>query len=152
MNDPPKLPPHLSDILLNQTQAQDPMMLPVPQHVVLNHLYVMQHTDPAILVTGITQRFKPNIHTKITHKFVTTVYYAPRNIAAAVASGTVSPSPSIEPFMPFPLSAVSRQPSPAPHAPSLAAELHLQQQQHAQLIQQLDNDAPMELPPAHAFR
>jgi len=152
VNDPPKLPPHLSDILLNQTQAQDPMMLPVPQHVVLNHLYVMQHTDPAILVTGITQRFKPNIHTKITHKFVTTVYYAPRNVAATVASGPVSPSASVGPFLPFPLPP-SRHASPAPNAaPSLATELHLQQQQHAQLIQQLDSDATMELPPAHAFR
>jgi hypothetical protein len=47
--------------------------------------------------------------------------------------------------MPFPMAAGSRQPSPAPpapHAPSLAAELHLQQQQHAQLIQQLDTVLP----------
>ena len=79
VNDPPKLPPHMTEILLNQVQPQDPNMLPVPSHVVLNHLYVMQHTDPSVLVTGMTQRFKPNSHTKITHKFVTTVLYSPLN-------------------------------------------------------------------------
>jgi hypothetical protein len=89
------------------------------------------------------------------------VYYAPRTVASSVASGAVSPVPSITPFLPFPVPApASRQASATPHghghAPpppsSLAAEFHLQQQQHAQLIQQLDNDANMELPPAHTFR
>lgn len=89
VNDPPKLPPHLTDILLNQTQPQDPAMLPVPQHVQLNHVYLMSpaQTDPSILVTGITQRFKPNPHTKITHKFVTTVYYSPALRSDSVSSG-----------------------------------------------------------------
>jgi hypothetical protein len=92
VNEPPKLPPHLTEILLNQTQPTDPNMLPVPQHVVLNHLYYMNpsnippnnnnhniiNVDNELSITGITQRFKPNSHTKITHKFVTTVYYAPK--------------------------------------------------------------------------
>lgn len=79
VQDPPKLPPHLTDILLNQSSPQDPLMLPIPTHVILNHLYVSKTDDPEVLVTAITQRFKPNSHTKITHRFVTTVYYAPRN-------------------------------------------------------------------------
>jgi hypothetical protein len=79
VNEPPKLPPHLTEILLNQTQPTDPQMLPVPQHVILNHLYILSSADPSLFVTGITQRFKPNSHTsKITHKFVTTVFYAPK--------------------------------------------------------------------------
>jgi 5'-AMP-activated protein kinase regulatory beta subunit len=79
INEPPKLPPHLTEILLNQTRPTDPNMLPVPQHVVLNHLYYMgTNINNNLIVTAITQRFKPNSHTKITHKFVTTVYYAPK--------------------------------------------------------------------------
>lgn len=79
INDPPKMPPHLTDVLLNQVQPHDPLMLPLPTHVSLNHLYVMQGTAPDVLVTGLTQRFKPNQHARITHKFVTTVYYSPLN-------------------------------------------------------------------------
>ena len=75
--DPKQLPPQLTQILLNHSSPSDSALLPVPEHVGLNHLYV-QSTDPTLLVTGITQRFKPNSHAKITHKFVTTVYYSPQ--------------------------------------------------------------------------
>lgn len=111
--DPPRQPPHLTQVLLNQSSHQDPEMLPVPQHVVLNHLNVEQSTNTNVRVTGITQRFKPNSHTKITHKFVTTVYYCP--------ASSVSSPPGSTHFTPFsssplPPSSVS-SPSP-PHHPS----------------------------------
>lgn len=121
VHEPPKLPPHLTEILLNQTKPIDPNMLPVPPHVILNHLYIMNNQQSHIpntnhsaaslvspssfsssspsptpspssdylFVTGITQRFKPNSHTKITHKFVTTVYYAPKPNAQDIARFTV---------------------------------------------------------------
>ncbi len=109
-------------------------MLPVPLHVVLNHLYVMSAgaggngngngngnggaaaaaaaTDAAVLVTGLTQRFKPNLHTRITHKFVTTVYYAPKaqpltgadavSVTGGTQTGTATAAALAGPFAPFP--------------------------------------------------
>ena len=90
VTNPVKLPPQLTTIILQQTettlphtpqQSQPQQLLPVPQHVVLNHLYLMPSVDSELLITGITQRFKPNSHTKITHKFVTTVFYQPKPTA-----------------------------------------------------------------------
>jgi 5'-AMP-activated protein kinase, regulatory beta subunit len=62
--DPPPLPPHLRHIVLNKPpSAVDPTLLPVPHHVVLNHLYCTAIKD-GMMVLGITQRFR--------RKFVTT--------------------------------------------------------------------------------
>ena len=74
-------------------------LLPVPEHVVLNHLYVLPSPDQQqLLITGITQRFKPNSHTQsITHKFVTTVYYQPKptgDSAGPVGMGLAASSAS----------------------------------------------------------
>jgi len=88
--EPPPLPPHLRHIILNKTgftpapqsvpgvvalpgqqgsaaATRDPMALPVPQHVALNHLYCTAIKD-GMMVLGMTQRYKT--------KFVTTVYYS----------------------------------------------------------------------------
>lgn len=80
VQEPPRMPPHLSQsqVALNHTSSRDPTWLPIPQHVMINHLYVLDGTHTDLVVTGITQRFKPNKQTRITHKFVTTVYYVPR--------------------------------------------------------------------------
>ena len=85
VTNPVKLPPQLTTIILQQgeekaveTNGIGGQLLPVPQHVVLNHLYLLPSVDRELLITGITQRFKPNSHTKITHKFVTTVFYQPK--------------------------------------------------------------------------
>jgi 5'-AMP-activated protein kinase regulatory beta subunit len=77
VKEPIKLPPQLTTIILQQEQQTEGQLLPVPEHVVLNHLYVLPSVDRELLITGITQRFKPNSHTRITHKFVTTVFYQP---------------------------------------------------------------------------
>ncbi|KAF0740253.1 hypothetical protein Ae201684P_016954 [Aphanomyces euteiches] len=66
--EPPPLPPHLRHIMLNKAPPSvDCRLLPVPQHVALNHLYSTAIKD-GMIVLGITQRYK--------QKFVTTVYYS----------------------------------------------------------------------------
>ncbi|KAF1333185.1 5'-amp-activated protein kinase subunit beta, partial [Globisporangium splendens] len=66
--EPPPLPPHLRHIILNKTPPTvDSRLLPVPQHVALNHLYCTAIKD-GMMVLGITNRYK--------QKFVTTVYYS----------------------------------------------------------------------------
>lgn len=66
--EPPQLPPHLRHIILNKLpSSSDPCLLPVPQHVALNHLYCTAIKD-GMMVLGITQRYK--------RKFVTTVFYS----------------------------------------------------------------------------
>lgn len=66
--DPPPLPAHLRHIVLNKPpSALDPSLLPVPHHVVLNHLYCTAIKD-GMMVLGITQRYR--------RKFVTTVFYS----------------------------------------------------------------------------
>ncbi|RLN94245.1 hypothetical protein BBJ28_00007771 [Nothophytophthora sp. Chile5] len=66
--EPPPLPPHLRHIILNKAPPSvDGRLLPVPQHVALNHLYCTAIKD-GMMVLGITNRYK--------QKFVTTVYYS----------------------------------------------------------------------------
>lgn len=66
--EPPPLPPHLRHIILNKAPPSvDCRLLPVPQHVALNHLYCTAIKD-GMMVLGITNRYK--------QKFVTTVYYS----------------------------------------------------------------------------
>lgn len=57
LKDPPKVPPHLAHILLNKTKPIEPYVLPIPQHVTINHLYMYGAKDDSdIIVTGITER------------------------------------------------------------------------------------------------
>jgi 5'-AMP-activated protein kinase regulatory beta subunit len=66
--EPLGLPPHLRHIILNKfTGSADPLALPVPQHVSLNHLYCTAIKD-GIMVLGATQRYK--------EKYQTTVFYS----------------------------------------------------------------------------
>jgi len=56
--EPPALPPHLRHIVLNrEASTADPLALPVPQHVTLNHLYCTAIKD-GMMVLGATQRYK----------------------------------------------------------------------------------------------
>lgn len=129
VNDPPRLPPHFSSpsLVLNDFSLIDPLMLSVPNHVTLNHLHIMHQgcSDQSVLVTGITQRFKPSPHTKITHKFVTTVYYAPKSLYLgtmdrAPPGTTTINTPSTNPIIGTPtgvrnsplLNQLNSQPSP----------------------------------------
>lgn len=66
--EPPALPPHLRHIILNrEAPTADPLTLPVPSHVTLNHLYCTAIKD-GMMVLGATQRYR--------EKFVTIVLYS----------------------------------------------------------------------------
>jgi 5'-AMP-activated protein kinase regulatory beta subunit len=67
----PLLPPHLKEATLNSEPLRnDPSELPVPNHVVLDHLYAQSVKD-SVLVLGATQRYR--------RKFITTVLHKPLN-------------------------------------------------------------------------
>jgi 5'-AMP-activated protein kinase regulatory beta subunit len=81
IKDPPKVPPHLAHILLNNSVVTEPTVLPLPQHVTIDHLYMYGSSRREIddvIVTGITQRFKTKQHSGMGPKYVTTVYYSPK--------------------------------------------------------------------------
>jgi 5'-AMP-activated protein kinase regulatory beta subunit len=66
--EPPGLPPHLRLIILNKPPpTPDPLTLPVPQHVALNHLYCTAIKD-GMMVLGATQRYR--------QKHMTLVFYS----------------------------------------------------------------------------
>jgi len=66
--EPLPLPPHLRHIILNKpTPNSDPLALPVPQHVSLNHLYCTAIKD-GMMVLGATQRYK--------EKYLTVVFFS----------------------------------------------------------------------------
>ncbi|KAJ2367991.1 hypothetical protein H4S02_010186 [Coemansia sp. RSA 2611] len=69
-NEPPLLPPHLNQVLLNSADIRrdDPGVLPVPNHVVLNHLYACSIKDNVMAVSS-TSRYRG--------KYMTSVYYKP---------------------------------------------------------------------------
>lgn len=71
-NDPPMLPPHLLRALLNtQPPSGNPLLLPLPHHVMLNHLYVNKSREKeGVCIYGVTCRYRS--------KYVTTVLYKPQ--------------------------------------------------------------------------
>jgi len=68
-NDPPMLPPHLLRALLNtESPSGNPVLLPLPHHVMLNHLYINKSREAeGITIHGVTCRYRS--------KYVTTVLY-----------------------------------------------------------------------------
>lgn len=69
---PPILPPHLLHIHLNKGDfpGNDPVLLPVPPHVCLNHLYAMSVVDDdEVICLSSTFRYRK--------KCVTTILYKP---------------------------------------------------------------------------
>ncbi|KAL3518417.1 hypothetical protein ACH5RR_021006 [Cinchona calisaya] len=69
--EPPVVPLHLQQTLLNCPPTRDPSAsLPLPQHVTLNHLYLENRETPhSVVALGVTHRFRS--------KFVTLVLYKP---------------------------------------------------------------------------
>lgn len=69
---PPQLPPHLENVILNNFNTQDPDnnsgALPIPNHVVLNHLATTSIKHNTLAVASVV-RYK--------RKYVTQVLYAP---------------------------------------------------------------------------
>ncbi|CAG02505.1 unnamed protein product [Tetraodon nigroviridis] len=70
LKQPPVLPPHLLQVLLNKDTgiSCDPTLLPEPNHVMLNHLYALSIKD-GVMVLSATHRYKK--------KYVTTLLYKP---------------------------------------------------------------------------
>ncbi|XP_043698948.1 SNF1-related protein kinase regulatory subunit beta-3 [Telopea speciosissima] len=69
--DPPLVPPHFQQTLLSYPADRDTSgSLPVPQNVILNHLYIENRDTPrSVVALGFTHRFRS--------KFVTVVLYKP---------------------------------------------------------------------------
>ncbi|GFR14285.1 5'-AMP-activated protein kinase subunit beta-1 [Trichonephila clavata] len=67
---PPVLPPHLLEVILNKDVASnnEPILLPEPNHVMLNHLYALSIKD-GVMILSATLRYKK--------KYVTTLMYKP---------------------------------------------------------------------------
>lgn len=106
-DEPPVLPPHLlgTRAVLNTT-TDDPTVLPLPNHVMLNHLYFRKHEDDHkrdILILGTTQRYK--------EKFVTTVFYKAAPALSDVNSGSTTTSPSVTHRRPPPPLDMTGQPA-----------------------------------------
>ena len=71
--EPPVLPPHLERAFLNiAPTSEDSTVLPLPHHVVINHIYSRQQDD--LLILGATHRYN--------NRFITTVFYKPKDEAA----------------------------------------------------------------------
>nr|CAD1843841.1 unnamed protein product [Ananas comosus var. bracteatus] len=68
--EPPLAPPHLNQTLLSFPPSQDDSSsLPLPQNVILNHLYIEKESSRSVVALGITHRYRS--------KFVTVVLYKP---------------------------------------------------------------------------
>ncbi|CAI4221542.1 unnamed protein product [Auanema sp. JU1783] len=69
-HNPPVLPPHLLQVILNKDTPMtcDPNVLPEPNHVMLNHLYALSIKD-GVMVLSATHRYRK--------KYVTTLLYKP---------------------------------------------------------------------------
>ncbi|KAF7823366.1 SNF1-related protein kinase regulatory subunit beta-3 [Senna tora] len=69
--DPPMVPPHLQQTLLNYPASSDTSgTVPLPQNVILNHLYIENSESPrSVVALGFTHRFRT--------KYVTVVLYKP---------------------------------------------------------------------------
>ncbi|KAI8061114.1 hypothetical protein BC940DRAFT_137384 [Gongronella butleri] len=67
---PPTLPPHLDKVMMNSqiVSEEDNSVLPVPNHVTLNHLYACSIKDQ-VMALATTTRYRK--------KYVTTMYYRP---------------------------------------------------------------------------
>ncbi|KAK7404773.1 hypothetical protein VNO78_05731 [Psophocarpus tetragonolobus] len=69
--DPPMVPSHLQHTLLNYPANRDTSgTVPLPQNVILNHLYIENRESPrSVVALGFTHRFRS--------KYVTVVLYKP---------------------------------------------------------------------------
>ena len=69
--DPPVVPTHLQNTLLSYPASRDAAgTIPLPQNVILNHLYIENREAPrSVVALGFIHRFR--------QKFVTVVLYKP---------------------------------------------------------------------------
>jgi hypothetical protein len=76
LTQPPSLPPHLEKVMLNsQTVSdEDNSVLPVPNHVTLNHLYACSIKD-GVMALAATSRYRKKVSVSIDN-FVNSEYDA----------------------------------------------------------------------------
>lgn len=86
--EPPLLPPHLRTIILNSASpdAADPLALPAPAHVCLNHLYCTAIKD-GLMVQATSHRYR--------RKAVTTVFYSATPPSSQSPGGGLMPLPGL---------------------------------------------------------
>ena len=75
----PNIPPHLLRALLNTAPSpDDPSTLPLPHHVMVNHVYALPRSthSPDLTVLGATHMYR--------NKYVTSVYYRKREMQTNV--------------------------------------------------------------------
>ncbi|KAG5356609.1 SNF1 protein kinase subunit beta-3 [Yarrowia sp. C11] len=72
---PPQLPPHLDSVILNtnSTEKEDNSVLPIPNHVILNHLATTSIKHNVLAVASVS---------RYSRKYVTQVLYAPLPLQA----------------------------------------------------------------------
>jgi len=106
--DPPLLPPHLRQIILNSGPpdgSANPLELQPPTHTTVNHLYCTAIKGDGLMVQATTQRYR--------RKHVTTVFYCVMPMSSSAAAAALregmlplpAPAPVIAPglFNPQPL-------------------------------------------------
>ena len=67
---PPLLPPQLIHVILNKETPMncEPTLLPIPHHVMVNHMYALSIKDQVMALSATTRYRK---------KYVTTILYKP---------------------------------------------------------------------------
>eukprot|EP00494_Astrolonche_serrata_P028954 UN29221 len=69
---PPHAPTHLGEIILNTlpdpTKDRNPLLLPIPSHVSLHHVYVAERKETDVMILGIPQRFQDKTYTTVYYK------------------------------------------------------------------------------------
>eukprot|EP01114_Cavostelium_apophysatum_P017488 TRINITY_DN5208_c0_g1_i1.p1 TRINITY_DN5208_c0_g1~~TRINITY_DN5208_c0_g1_i1.p1 ORF type:complete len:341 (+),score=69.27 TRINITY_DN5208_c0_g1_i1:151-1173(+) len=122
--DPPLLPPHLLRALLNTTppSAQDPTLLPLPHHVMLNHLYSLPRKEDKAMILGITQRYKTKFVTTVMYKSLdTNINLMPPYLTASDGISSTPPT-STPPAVPLPLEIIDSRDFLASFESNTAAE------------------------------
>ncbi|KAK2980097.1 hypothetical protein RJ640_004093 [Escallonia rubra] len=67
--EPPMVPPHLQHTLLNCPSRDPSGSLPLPQNVILNHLYIENREGPrSVVALGTTHRFRSKCVTVMLYK------------------------------------------------------------------------------------
>eukprot|EP01086_Lenisia_limosa_P015330 TRINITY_DN4842_c0_g1_i2.p1 TRINITY_DN4842_c0_g1~~TRINITY_DN4842_c0_g1_i2.p1 ORF type:complete len:401 (-),score=51.77 TRINITY_DN4842_c0_g1_i2:49-1251(-) len=100
IKEPPHLPAYLHHPLLNKAVNEtDATLLPIPHHVMLNHLYVLSLRE-SVVVLGLTHRHED--------KFVTTVLYKPRPASALTKKSKPNKSHHSSPYPDSVISPASR--------------------------------------------
>ncbi|CAG8454110.1 14633_t:CDS:10 [Ambispora leptoticha] len=95
-NQPPSLPPHLEKVLLNSTVSkEDNSVLPVPNHVVLNHLYACSIRD-GVMAVASTARYRKKLGAGNNNMMVNSGAFQSRQPIQAASNSAIPPISTFE--------------------------------------------------------